>query len=52
MPERREMVVQCIMAEHSLSQRRACQACGIALSTLRYRPATRDDSEIITFVQA
>ncbi len=46
------MVVQSLMAEHGMSQRRACQASGIARSTLRYRAATRDDSGVITFIQA
>ena len=31
------MVVQGLMVEHGMSQRRACQASGIARSTLRYR---------------
>ncbi len=46
------MVVQALMAEHGLSQRRACQASGIARSTLRYRPIARDGSGVITFIQA
>lgn len=45
------MVVQGLMTEHGLSQRRACQASGIARSTLRYRPAIRDVSGVITFIQ-
>ena len=32
------MVVQALVSEHGMSQRRACQASGIARSTLRYRP--------------
>ena len=48
-PERREMVVQALMDEHGMSERRACQASGIARSTLRYRPVARDDSGVITF---
>ena len=46
------MVVQALMAEHGMSQRRACQASGLARSTLRYRPVARDDSGVITFIQA
>ena len=46
------MVVQGLMVEHGMSQRRACQASGIARSTLRYRPIARDDSGVITFIQA
>ncbi len=46
------MVVQGLMVEHGMSQRRACQASGIARSTLRYRPVARDDSGVITFIQA
>ena len=46
------MVVQGLMAEHSISQRRACQASGIARSTLRYWPVARDDSGVVTFIQA
>ena len=45
------MVVQSLMAEHGMSERRACQASGIARSTLRYRPIARDDSGVITFIQ-
>jgi putative transposase len=45
-------VVQSLMAEHGLSQRRACIASGIARSTLRYRAAPRDDSGVIAFIQA
>lgn len=30
------MVVQALVAEHGMSERRACQASGIARSTLRY----------------
>jgi putative transposase len=51
-PERREMVVQALVVEHGMSQRRACQASGIARSTLRYLPVARDDSGVITFIQA
>ncbi len=46
------MVVQALVAEHGMSERRACQASGIARSTLRYRPVARDDSGVITFIQA
>ena len=46
------MVVQALVAEHGMSQRSACQASGIARSTLRYRPVARDDSGVITFIQA
>lgn len=46
------MVAQALAAEHGMSQRRACQASGIARSTLRYRPGARDDSGVITFIQA
>lgn len=46
------MVVQTLVAEHGMSERRACQASGIARSTLRYRPVARDDSGVITFIQA
>ena len=46
------MVVQALMDEHGMSERRACQASGIARSTLRYRPIARDDSGVITFIQA
>ena len=45
------MVVQALMAEHGMSQRRACQASGIARSTLRYRPVARDDSGVIAFIE-
>jgi putative transposase len=40
------------MDEHGMSQRRACCASGIARSTLRYRHVERDDSGVITFIQA
>jgi putative transposase len=33
-------------------ERRACQVSGIARSTLRYRPVARDESVVITFIQA
>lgn len=46
------MVVQSLVAEHGTSERRACQANGIARSRLRYRPVAFDDSGVITFVQA
>ncbi|WP_288011332.1 hypothetical protein [Diaphorobacter sp.] len=45
------MVVQALMSEHGMSERRACQASGIARSTLRYRPVACDDSGVITFIQ-
>ncbi|WP_158307693.1 hypothetical protein [Alicycliphilus denitrificans] len=34
-----------------MSERRACQASGIARSTLRYRAVARDDSGVIAFIQ-
>ena len=46
------MVVQTLVNEHGMSERRACQASGIACSTLRYQPVARDDSGVIAFVQA
>ena len=46
------MVVQSLMADDGMSQRRACIASGIARSTLRYQAVQRDDSEVITFIQA
>jgi len=46
------MVVQSLMADHGMSQRRACSASGIARSTLRYRPVPRDDSGVIAFIQS
>lgn len=45
------MVVRSLMADHGLSERRACIASGIARSTLRYRPVPRDDSGVIKYVQ-
>jgi putative transposase len=45
-------VVNSLVSEHGMSQRRACQASGIARSTLRYRPIARDDSGVITFIQS
>ena len=46
------MVVRALVEEHGMSQRRACQTSGIARSTLCYRPVARDDSGVITFIQA
>ena len=46
------MVVQTLVDEHGMSERRACQASGIARSTLRYRCVARDDSVVIIFIQA
>lgn len=46
------MVVQALVAEHGMSQRKACVASGIARSTLRYLPVARDDSGVITFILA
>lgn len=46
------MVVQAFMSDHGMSERRACQTSVVACSTLRYRPAARDDSVVITFIQA
>ncbi len=43
--------MQALVAEHGMSERRACQASGIARSTLRYRPVARDDSGVIAFIQ-
>jgi putative transposase len=40
------------MADHGMSERRACVASGIARSTLRYRPIERDDSGVIAFIQS
>jgi len=40
------------MADHGMSQRRACMASGLARSTMRYRPVPRDDSGVITFIQS
>ena len=45
------MVVHTLMAEHGMSQRRACTASGISRSTLRYRPVARDDFGVIAFIQ-
>ena len=44
--------MQALVAEHGMSERRACQASGIARSTLRYRPVARDDSGVFTFILA
>lgn len=44
------MVVQSLMADHGMSQRRACIASGTARSTLRYRSMPRDDSGVIAFI--
>ena len=40
-----------MMKEHDVSQRQACKAVGLAQSTLRYKPRTRDDQPIITQLQ-
>lgn len=40
------------MADHGMSQRRACMASGLARSTMRYRPVVRDDSGVISFIQS
>lgn len=45
------MVVQALMSEHGMSERRACQASGIARSILRYRPVARGACGAITFIQ-
>ncbi len=45
------MVVQALVTEHGISQRRACQASGSARSTLRYLPVAGDDSGVISFIQ-
>jgi putative transposase len=34
-----------------MGQRKACQASGIARSTVRYGPAHRDDSGVIAFIE-
>jgi putative transposase len=44
--------VQLLMADYGMSERRACTDSGIARSTLRYRPITRNDFGVITFIQA
>lgn len=41
-----------MMNEHGLSERRACQAVGLARSNLRYQPVKRDDGAIIEAIQA
>ena len=46
------MLVQALLSEHGMSERRASQASGVARSTLRYRPAARDDSGVITSIRA
>ena len=46
------MLVQALVQEHGMSERRACTASGIARSTRRYRPAPRDDSGVIAFIQS
>ena len=40
-----------LMSEHRLSQRRACQAAGLARSTQRYARVVCDDSGVIDFIQ-
>jgi putative transposase len=45
------MVVQSLMSDHGMSERRACKASGLARSTLRYRPVPRDDCGVINFIQ-
>lgn len=45
-------MVQALMTEHDMSQRRACVASGIARSTLRYCSKQPDDSGVIQFIQA
>lgn len=40
------------MADHGMSERRACTASGIARPTLRYQPVARDDCGVITFIQS
>lgn len=45
------MVVRTLVDEHGMSQRKACQACGIARSSVRYRPTHRDDSGVIAFIE-
>ena len=46
------MVVQSLMNNHGMRERRACSASGIARSTLRYRPVARDDTGVIAFIQS
>jgi putative transposase len=43
--------VLAFVSEHGMSERGACQASGIARSTLRYRHVASDDSGVITFIQ-
>lgn len=50
-PERRQSIVHALISEHRLSQRRACQAAGLAQSTLRYTSVACDDSGVINFIQ-
>ncbi len=45
------MVVQSLMVDHGMSERRASSVSGIARSTLRYWPVPRDDSGVIAFIQ-
>jgi putative transposase len=46
------MFVQALMAEHGMSQRRACVTSGMANSTLHYQTVSSDDSRDVTFIQA
>jgi putative transposase len=44
-------VVNALMNEHGMSERRACVASGIARSTQRYRAKPADDAGVIEFVK-
>lgn len=46
------MVVQSLMNDHGMSERRACKASGLARSTLRYQPVPRDSCVVINFIQS
>ena len=46
------MVVQSLMHNHGMSERRACKASGLARLTLPYRPVPRDGSGVVAFIQA
>ena len=44
-------MVQSLIEEHGLSQRRACRAAGLARSTLRYAHKLPDDAGVIEFIE-
>lgn len=46
------MVVQSLMADHGMSERRACETSWLARSTLRCQPMPRDDCGVINFIQS